>query len=101
MADPVLVECTEGEWTKVATGVVTGFLRLPLNAGAFKFLWTSRDTTGTAPSNSDSTDGNLSLPLFDESNNVEISSINAQDFYVWIENADSDSLDKISLRVDL
>lgn len=101
MADPVLITCDEGKWNLVAENVLAGFIRQTLNSGSFRFLWTSRDTGETAPSDVDSTDGNLALPLFENSRNEEISSINAQDFYVWVENADDDDEDSTAVRVDL
>lgn len=101
MANPTLVTCNEGQWTKVATAVVTGWLRKPKAAMSFNFYWTSRDTGGTAPSNSDDTDGGLAMPLFERTNNEQISSVTQQDFYVWVENADDDTADSTVIRVDL
>jgi len=101
MADPVLITCQEGQWNLVAENVASGFIRQTLDGGSFQYFWTSRDTGGTAPSNSDKTDGGKALPLFEKDRNEEISSKLAQDFYVWVENPDSDELDSVDVRVDL
>ena len=100
MADPLLVECKEAEWTKVATGVVTGFISKALAKSDFDFFWTSRDTGGTVPANGDSTDGGRALPLFQYEDREEISSIEAQDFYVWVKNTIS-GIDSAYLVVNL
>lgn len=100
MANPVLVECTQGEWTPVAVNVVTGYLRKPLINSNFMYFWTSRDTGETAPSNADDTDSGKTMPLFQVDVNEKISSINAQDFYVWVKK-DPVTTEKAQIRVDL
>lgn len=52
MANPVLVDCPEGQWTKVATNVTTGVVHIVSEAPA-KYTQTYRDTTGTAPTTLD------------------------------------------------
>ena len=108
MADPVFTTIYENQWVKVATKVVTGFLRLPFfkpsgvgAPGSFDFYWTSRDTGGTAPDNSDITDGALSMPLFETGRSDEISCVAAADIYVICKNRDDDDSDSTKIRVDL
>jgi len=102
MANPVLINCSEGAWTKVAENVISGVISLTPSGGAFSYLWTSRDTGQSAPSNSDGTDSGLALPMFEHGRRREpIVSTNAQDFYLWVKNADGDDTDNIDVRVDL
>ena len=101
MANGVLINCLEGEWTKIAENRVTGFISLPLASGAFAFKWTSRETGETAPSDLDETDGGLALPLFEDGRREEISSTTLQDFYVWVKNGDDDDVDNVDIRIDL
>ena len=49
MADPVLVTCTADAWTKVATNVTAGKVKIVSN-DPDQYLETYRDTGGTAPS---------------------------------------------------
>lgn len=100
MADPVLVECSKGSWTKVVTGKVTGFLRKSLFGAEFSYFWTSRDTGNPAPSNADYTDGGLAQPLFETERSERITSIVEQDFYVWITRTIGPET-TVNVRVDL
>lgn len=50
MADPLIVACPLGAWTKVATNVTTGVIHI-LNDEPSKYLQTYRATGGGAPSN--------------------------------------------------
>ena len=86
MADPAKIECKEAEWTKIADGVLTGFISKALAKSDFNFFWTSRDHGGTLPKDGDSTDGGLALPLFQYEDREKISSTVSQDFYVWVKN---------------
>jgi len=47
MADPVLVTCTQGQWTKVATAVMSG--QIWRKDSTPHYLHTIRDTGGTPP----------------------------------------------------
>ncbi len=100
MANPTNVTLTEKQWVKFAT-TQSGFVSQELDGGAFKYFWTSRDAGQPAPSNSDKTDGGLALPLFENSRREEISSSITQDFYGWIENSDTTTIDTVNVRVDL
>jgi len=95
-----LVTCTEGQWTKVATNILIGMLRLPVQSGAFKFTYTTRDTGDTAPSNSDETDAGLALPLFEDSRDVEINSSTGLDIYLWVQNSDNDKVDIVDVMLE-
>lgn len=55
MADPVIVPCLEGTWTKVATAVQDGVVRLQIGV---EQLWyqTYRNTGGTKPADGDLTE---------------------------------------------
>jgi hypothetical protein len=48
-SNPVLIDCPKGEWTKVATDVVNGFLRLDQATDPEDVLQTHRLTGGAAP----------------------------------------------------
>ena len=48
MADPVLVPCPEGQWTKVATNKTTGTIHV-ISTAPNKYLQTYRDTGEAAP----------------------------------------------------
>lgn len=48
MATPVLIDCPEGQWTKVATNVTAGVIHI-VSYDPEKYLQTYRDTTGAAP----------------------------------------------------
>lgn len=103
MADPAAIAITQRVWIKFATGITQGVIRRPQwnNAGAFKYFWTSRDTTGVAPDNEDETDGGLSMVLFEKSNEEQIESVSPQDFYVYAKKTDPENTDTTSLRLDI
>lgn len=101
MADPALISCTQGEWTLIAENVISGYVRKPLAESNYDYFWTSRDTGGAAPSDSDETDGNLAVKLFENNDEEPISSITPQDFYVWITNATPADGSIGKIRVDL
>ena len=48
MADPVIVPCPAGAWTKVTTNVTAGIVHI-LKTDPDKYLQTYRDTGGAAP----------------------------------------------------
>ncbi len=105
MGDPVLIELDEGEWNEAATSIQEGVFRKPswANAGAFKFYWTSRPSSGgslPAPDDSDETDGGLSIPLFEDSRTEWISFSENTDVFVYIKNADDDETDSTKIRGD-
>jgi len=51
MADPVIVPCTAGVWTKVATNVTAGLIHIKDNFSEWQ--QTYKDTGGAAPTNGD------------------------------------------------
>ena len=92
---------TEKVWTKIADNVTSGMIRLPVQSGAFSFVYTSRTAGGGVPNNADETDGGLALTLFEESRNEEISNSVGIDVYVYPKNNDPDSDDTVEILVDL
>lgn len=48
MANPILVDCPEGEWTKVATALQSGSIHISSTAPDL-YGYTYRDTGGVAP----------------------------------------------------
>lgn len=48
MADPAVVDCPKGVWTKVATNVTTGLVHI-LKTDPSAYYQTYRDTGGAAP----------------------------------------------------
>ncbi len=86
MANPLVVPCPEGVWTKIATNVVTGNIRT-LRTTPNVYFQTYRDTGTAAP-----VDRSDAVVLREEEpikNSVSI------DVYVWAEGADG------SVRVEL
>jgi hypothetical protein len=47
MANPVVIACPEGQWTKVATALTSGQLWRMITTP--QYLYTYRDTTGPVP----------------------------------------------------
>lgn len=90
---------TEKIWTKIADNVTSGFIRLPVQSGAFKFVYTTRATGGGVPVNA--TDDGKALPLFEKSRHEEISSSVGIDVYAYPENSDDDDTDTVDILVDL
>ena len=74
MANPVLVVCPAGAWTKVATNVTTGYIHV-LDNSPSAYYQTYRTTGGAAPT--DLTEA----VKFDGS--MEIKSSVGIDVYVW------------------
>ena len=74
MANPVLVACPEGQWTKVATNVTVGVINVTNEAPA-KYVQTYRLTGDPAPA-----DFTEAVPFEDE---LLISSSSAIDVYIW------------------
>lgn len=74
MANPVIVPCPEGQWTKVATDVTSGVIHV-INEAPEKYSQTYRDTGDTAPTTFDE-----AVPFEKE---LLISASAAIDVYVW------------------
>lgn len=100
MADPVVLEIPEWEWTLVASAVTSGVLnRL---SSTVRYYQTYRATGGTAPSNP--TVGSLpeeATQIFEQSNQAVISNSVAIDVYILCANSDNDSNESGKVRVDL
>lgn len=89
MADPVIVACPEGEWTKVATNAITGNIhRKSLKPG--RYLQTYRDTAGVAP-----TLVSEGVPIFTGVDSESIAAVSGIDVYIWPVGAAG------SVRIDL
>lgn len=73
MANPVIVPCPLGTWTKVATGVTAGIIHVTSEAPA-KYTQTYRETTDPAPTLLDE-----AVPFEDE---LIISSSSSIDVYI-------------------
>jgi hypothetical protein len=85
MADPAIVACAAGAWTKVATNVTAGVIWAKDNPG--QMLQTYRKTGEAAP-----TLINEGMPL--QIPGQEISSLTGVDVYIWAkENAGSVRID--------
>lgn len=74
MADPVVVACPVGVWTKVATGVTTGVVHI-LSLKPDKYLQTYRVSTNPAPTTL------IDAVPFDTP--LQISAAAIIDVYVW------------------
>jgi hypothetical protein len=85
MADPLIVAITAATWVKVATNVTSGYIRI-LDHNE-NYLYTQRDTGGTAPSSR--TEG----AIF-EGKSMAIGSTVAIDVYIYCQEGGS-------VRVDL
>ena len=92
---------TEKVWTKIADNVTSGIIRLPVQSGAFSFVYTNRTAGGSAPSDADGTDAGKALPLFENSRDMEISNSVGIDVYTYPKNNDADSIDTVDILVDL
>lgn len=89
MADPVLVDCPEGQWTKVATNVTSGNIR-KISYTPDVYLETYRLTGSAAP-----TLESEGRRLFEISGSAVISASAAIDVYIWPKEQDG------KVRVDL
>jgi hypothetical protein len=74
MADPVIVPCPVGAWTKVATNVTTGVIHI-LKTDPDAYFQTYRVTAGAAP-----TLDSEAVPFKDS---LQISASAGIDVYVW------------------
>jgi len=86
MANPVIVPCPEGAWTKVATAQTTGVIHI-VSEKPDKYLQTYRDTEDAAP-----TTIAEAVPFTEH---LQISAAAAIDVYVWAQGSAG------SVRVDL
>jgi len=77
MADPLIVACPAGAWTKIATNVTTGMVHKKLK-GPNLYLQTYRDTGGAAP-----TTIAEGVPVFVGGESAEISASVAIDVYIY------------------
>ncbi len=77
MANPISVNCPEGEWKKVATNVTAGNIKR-LSTKPNKYLETYRMTGGKAP-----TEISEGVEMFIGTNEATISAAAAIDVYVW------------------
>jgi len=87
-AEIIPVDVPEKTWTKVATGVVTGFLEIPENMGQFSFYMTYRATGSAAPLDSDLRDGYKRKKLFVDSVQEPIQSTSPIDIYITSQDSD-------------
>jgi hypothetical protein len=78
MANPNVVACPVGEWTKVATNISLGMI-WRMDTSPSTYLYTYRDTGEAAPT--EKTEG---VPIFteEEQNYEQISATNI-DIYIW------------------
>ena len=76
MANPVLVACPAGQWTKVATAIQSGAVHI-VNMDPDKYNYTYRETGGTAPSTFDE-----AVP-FEKTINFGGPEVTGLDIYVW------------------
>lgn len=74
MANPVLVNCPEGQWTKVATNVTAGVVHI-VSLDPEKYTQTYRVTAGPAPTTLDE-----AVWFKDE---LSIAASAAIDVYIW------------------
>ena len=89
MANPVLVACAKGAWTKVATNVQTGFIH-KVSGAPNGYLQTYRDTGDAAP-----TLETQGVVAFENSGTEAILATAGIDVYIWAQNAAGE------VRVDL
>ena len=89
MANPVIVDCPEGEWTSVATNVTTGQIK-KIGKKPNLYLETYRMTGNAAPTSQ--TEG---APAFQISDSEQISATAGIDVYIMAVGADG------RVRVDL
>jgi hypothetical protein len=89
MANPVIVPCPAGDWTKVATNVTTGQIK-KLKTDPNKYLETYRTSGDPVPT--EATEG---VPIFIESYSETISASAGIDVYIMAVGANG------SVRADL
>ena len=89
MSNPVIISCSEGEWTKVATNVTTGNIR-KISFTPEIYLQTYRLTGEAAPTLEDE-----GCRLFQDFVDEGISATEGIDIYVWTKGEDG------VVRVDL
>ena len=77
MANPILVDCPAGQWTLVATNVVTGFIYTK-QARSTIYMHTYRLTGEAAPTNRDEGVQFISV--------APIVATQGIDVYIWAEN---------------
>ena len=88
MANPVIVPCPKGAWTKVATNVVLGQIH---NKGYLAEYWqTHRDTGDPVP-----TDLTEAVRIFKKGQSVQVISLDPIDVYIYCKKFAG------SVRVDL
>lgn len=82
MADPAFVDCPDGQWTKIATNVITGIV-WRIEVGPL-YLQTYRITGNPAPTLQ--TDG---VPIFREGepDYEQIAASEGIDVYIWCKNS--------------
>lgn len=100
MANPEIKTLNEWEWTKVATNVTTGSMHR-IRSTVY-YYQTYRLTGEAAPS--DPTVGEMpdeAVRIFEESNQISISSTDPIDVYILCANSDDDNSDAGKVRVDL
>ena len=102
MSNPYAISLDEKKWNKFEPNELNGFLRRPSwnNQGSYSMWWTSRNSGGTAPIDTDKTDSGLSMLLFEDGNSEPFDVKASQDFYIYIENADTETDKSTILRVD-
>lgn len=100
MATPVIIPVPEWTWVKVATNVITGSIHR-LNSIVY-YYQTYRLTGEAAPTAP--VKGTIpaeAVRIFDQSNQIAISSVDLIDVYIMCANSDDDSTDAGSVRVDI
>jgi hypothetical protein len=76
MANPVLVDCPEGQWTKVATDIQSGAVHI-VSTDPDRYTYTYRDTGETAPATF------AEAVPFDKSITFGGPEVTGLDVYVW------------------
>lgn len=89
----------EGVWTKAASSITSGTIRLPESEGEFLYFYTTKPGGANAPV--DDGDIGFSLRLFSRENHECISSDYPIDIYVRAYNSDEDSSDSAKIILDL
>jgi len=85
---PQVIDCPEGEWTKVATNVVDAMLHVHPAYGNRGYWFTYRPTGGVAPDAADRTEE--AIPAFDGMAPHPIASRAGEgiDGYIWCDGGD-------------
>lgn len=100
MADPEIIDIPEWEWTLVSENVVTGSIhRLKSNVAYYQTYRLTGESAPTAP-----TQGTIpeeAVRIFDDGNQVPISSLDSIDVYLMSANSDDDADETGKVRVDL